>query len=238
MAFDIPRMRVVPIEHVDVRLDPSPHPFEIAHADAIEENWQAEIAAQPAYFDGRIVLLSRLVYRDGRLEGLCHPVRFATLMYWRRDRTEKIVEHSFAYAALVSSDNALVAIRMAAHTANPGQVYFAAGSFEPADFPRGQVDLDFNMRREVGEETGLDLGEAEREAACYLYSVDNATVIFRRYRMDATADEIAARISAFVATEAEPEIDGPVILRGIDDISASMRPHMAAIVRWHFAGSS
>ena len=238
MAFDIPRMRVVPIEHVDVRLDPSPHPFEIAHADAIEENWQAEIAAQPAYFDGRIVLLSRLVYRDGRLEGLCHPVRFATLMYWRRDRTEKIVEHSFAYAALVSSDNALVAIRMAAHTANPGQVYFAAGSFEPADFPRGQVDLDFNMRREVGEETGLDLGEAEREAACYLYSVDNATVIFRRYRMDATADEIAARIAAFVATETEPEIDGPVILRGIDDISASMRPHMAAIVRWHFTGSS
>ena len=237
MAFDIPRMRIVPVDHVDVRLDPSPHPFEVAHAEAIEENWQAEIAAHPAYFDGRIVLLSRLVYRDGRLEGLCHPIRFATLMYWRRDRARQMVEHSFAYAALVSSDNALVAIRMAAHTANPGQVYFAAGSFEPADFPDGQVDLDFNMRREVGEETGLDLAAAEPEAACHLYSVDNATVIFRRYRMDATADEIAARISAFVAKEAEPEIDGPVILRGVDDISSTMRPHMAAIVRWHFAGA-
>ena len=48
-----------------------------------------------------------------------------------------------------AAGNALVAIRMGAHTVNAGKVYFAAGSFEPEDFPDGVVDAHGNMAREV-----------------------------------------------------------------------------------------
>ncbi|MGO4831044.1 hypothetical protein AB4144_01905, partial [Rhizobiaceae sp. 2RAB30] len=64
-------------------------------------------------------------------------------MHWRRRPSNDSAQHAFAHAMLVSSDNALVAIRMGAHTASPGSVYFAAGSFEPKDFPGGHSSTNF-----------------------------------------------------------------------------------------------
>src|SRR5690606_13384239 len=147
-SFDLPRDVILPVDAVDVVLDPAPHPFELAHAEAIDRHWHLELAARPAMFDGTVVLLSVLRTAGGRRVGRCHAVRYATFMYWRRERAGTAA-HAFAHPVLVASDNALVAIRMAAHTVNAGKVYFAAGSFEPEDFPDGRVDLHHNMMREV-----------------------------------------------------------------------------------------
>jgi 8-oxo-dGTP pyrophosphatase MutT (NUDIX family) len=231
--FAFPRNQVAPVSAVEVRLEPGPHPFEVEHAAAIEASWQREVAANPALFDGRVVLLSQIAYDRGRLTGRCHAVRYATLLHWRHSRPAG-AEHAFAHAALVSGDGALVAIRMGAHTANAGKVYFAAGSFEPVDFRDGLVDIDANMAREVLEETGLDIAVAPVDESYHLYSQNATTVIFRRYHLAESADAIAARISAFVASEAEPEIEGPVIIRGPDDLPDGLMPHMRAIVDWHF----
>jgi 8-oxo-dGTP pyrophosphatase MutT (NUDIX family) len=231
--FAFPRNQVAPVSAVEVRLEPGPHPFEVEHAAAIEASWQREVAANPALFDGRVVLLSHIAYDRGRLAGRCHAVRYATLLHWRHSRPPG-AEHAFAHAALVSGDGALVAIRMGAHTANAGKVYFAAGSFEPVDFRDGLVDIDANMAREVLEETGLDIAASPVDETYHLYSQNATTVIFRRYHLAESADAIAARISAFVAAEAEPEIEGPVIIRGPDDLPDGLMPHMRAIVDWHF----
>jgi 8-oxo-dGTP pyrophosphatase MutT (NUDIX family) len=234
MSFDLPRRRIVPVSTVDVRIDPGPHPFSLEHADAIEANWQREKAANPALYDGEIVLLSSVAYSAGALVGRCHVVRYAALLHWRRGRPQG-AEHAFAHAALVTSDGALLAIRMGRHTANPGRVYFAAGSFEPIDFPGGRVDLHANMARELMEETGLDLGQAEPDPQHHLYSADRTTVIFRRYRLPETADALAERISRFVAAESDPEIEGPVVIRSASDDPEGLVPHMRAIVDWHFS---
>lgn len=236
MSFDLPRNVIFPVDVVDVRLDPDPHPFALANEQAIAENWQREISANPALFDGTVVLLSELAYRDNRLVGRCHAVNYSTFMLWRKRRGNSGAEHAYAHAMLVAGDNALVAIRMAAHTVNAGRVYFAAGSFEPIDFRDGLVDVDFNMIREVGEETGLDISGAESGKRYHAMSTGSGTVIFRRYRETASADEIANRISAFVATETEPEIDGPVIIRDADDLPDGLMGHMKPLIEWHFAG--
>lgn len=236
MTFDLPRNQVVPVTAIDVRLDPGPHPFEAQNAATIEANWQREVSANPALFDGTIVLLSEITYAGGKLAGRCHEVRYATLLHWRRSRPVG-AEHAFAHAALVSSDGALIAIRMAAHTANAGRVYFAAGSFEPFDFRDGRVDVEANMMREVREETGLDISATSRETGYHLFSRDGATVIFRRYFLAETADVIAARITRFVAGEAEPEIDGPVIIRDRENLPDGVMPYMKAIIDWHFSGA-
>ncbi len=232
-VFDIPRDVILPVDTVDVVLDPAPHPFEVAHAEAIGQNWQSEIKARPALFDGEVVLLSEFGYAGRRLFGRCHAVRYATFMYWRKERAGTAA-HAFAHPVLVASDNALVAIRMAAHTVNAGKVYFAAGSFEPEDFPGGRVDLHGNMAREVLEETGLDLDAALAGGLCHALSTDRGTVIFRRYHLDMTADEIAARIEGFVAGESEPEISGPVIIRDATDLPDGLMPHMRPLIDWHF----
>lgn len=235
MAFDLPRNVILPVDVVDVRLDPAPHPFERDNAAAIAANWATETALRPALFDGTVVLLSELAYADNRLVGRCHAIRFSTFMLWRKLKPVTSAEHAFAHAMLISSDNALVAIRMGAHTANAGKVYFAAGSFEPEDFRDGLVDLDYNMLREVREETGLDLGTAEREQRCHALSVESGTVIVRCFRAAETADQLAERIRAFVASDPDPEIEGPVIIRGMHDLPEGLMPHMRPLVEWHFA---
>lgn len=225
---------ILPVDLVDVRLDPAPHPFETDNAAAIAANWQQEKALRPALFDGTVVLLSDLRYGANRLTGRCHAIRFSTFMLWRKLKPVTSAEHAFAHAMLISSDNALVAIRMGGHTANAGKVYFAAGSFEPEDFRDGLVDLDYNMRREVGEETGFDLAQAEREERCYALSVESGTVMVRRYRMAETADVLADRIRQFVAADPDPEIAGPVVIRGMHDLPDGLMPHMLPLVEWHF----
>lgn len=236
MAFDIPRNLILPVDIVDVRLDPQPHPFERDNRTAIEANWSAEKALRPALFDGTVVLLSELVYGENRLVGRCHAIRFSTFMLWRKLKPVTSAEHAFAHAMLISSDNALVAIRMGAHTANAGKVYFAAGSFEPEDFRDGLVDLDYNMAREVREETGLDLEQAHREERYHALSIESGTVIVRCYRLSETAEVAAERIRQFVAADRDPEIEGPVVIRGMDDLPEGLMPHMLSLVEWHFSG--
>jgi 8-oxo-dGTP pyrophosphatase MutT (NUDIX family) len=235
MPFDLPRDAIVPVRSAAVRLDPGPHPFERENAAAIDENWRAELAANPALFDGKVVLLSSLTYADGRLDGLCHVIRFATFMLWRKTRPLGSAEHAYAHAVPVTSDNALILIRMAGHTVNAGRAYFAAGSFEPQDFRGGMADIDFNMMREVREETGMDLSGRERAPIYHLRSSEGASVIFRRYYLDEPAETVAERIRAFVAAEEEPEIEGPVIVRGPSDLPADMAQHIPAMIEWHFA---
>ena len=236
MSFDLPRNVILPVDAIDVRLDPGPHPFARDNEQAITENWQREIAANPALFDGTVVLLSQLAWRDNRLVGRCHAVNYSTFMLWRKRRESSGAEHAYGHAMLVAGDNALVAIRMGPHTVGAGSVYFAAGSFEPIDFRDGLVDVDFNMIREVREETGLDLSAARRGVRWHALSTASGTVIFRRYHVDEPADQIARRISAFVATETDPEIEGPVIIRHAADLPEGLSPHMKPLIEWHFAG--
>lgn len=238
MAFDIPRDVILPVDRVAVRLSPAPHPFEAENGTAIADGWQREIAANPALFDGTVVLLSELAYRDRQLVGICHAVRFSTFMHWRRNKVGSGAEHAFAHAVLSGSEGALVAIRMGPHTANPGRVYFAAGSFEPVDFPGGMVDVDANMIREVGEETGLDVSNAVRDAGYHILSGERGTVIFRRYRMPQTADALAEAVRRHVEVDPDPEIAGPVIIRTPREPQDGLMPYMPALIEWHFSGQT
>jgi 8-oxo-dGTP pyrophosphatase MutT (NUDIX family) len=237
LSFDIAPGIVLPVDRVDVTLEAGPHPLEAGSQAAIDVNWRRETALRPALFDGTVVLLSGLCWDGGRLVGRCHAVRYATFLYWRRNRTIAGAGHAFAHAVLVASDNALVAIRMAAHTLNPGRVYFAAGSFEPEDFPDGHVDLHRNMAREVLEETGIDIDGARRGRRHHVLATAAGTVIFRRYHLDAEAEAVALRIRRFVERDAAAEIDGPVIIRGPRDLPEGLMPHMQPLIEWHFSGA-
>lgn len=234
MSFSLPRGVILPVDEIDVRLDPARHPFERDNSEAIARNWRQEVAATPALFDGTVVLLSEFGYAAGRLFGRCHAVRYSTFLYWRKDRVGTLA-HAFAHPMLVARDNALVAIRMGPHTVNAGRIYFAAGSFEPEDFPGGVVDPHGNMVREVREETGLDISNAPRGERHYALATERGTVIFRRYFLDATADEIARRIRDFVAGEAEPEIEEPIVIRDAGDLPEGLMPHMPPMIDWHFS---
>lgn len=233
MAFDLPRNRMLPVNGIDIVHDTAPHPFQIAEAVAIDANWRREVAANPALFDGEVMLFSQLRWDEGLLSGRCHGVRFATYMHWRRSRPAG-AEHLFGHAMPVSTDGALIAIQMADHTANPGRVYFAAGSLDRSDVDDGIVDIAGNMRREVMEETGIDLGEYRCDPTFHGWSSERGTVLVRRYFLDRSAAEIVARINAFAARDPQSEIARAIAIAAPGDLPASAMPHMRPLTDWHF----
>jgi hypothetical protein len=237
MDIDIPRGRIVPVRSVKLEETAAPHPFELQHAAAVEDNWRIEKADNAALFDGRLMLFSGLALSpDGALKGRCHLVRYASFLYWRRLRPVVGVEHLFANAVLVSSDGALVATRMASTTANAGLAYFASGSFEVGDVVGSAIDVRQNVWREVLEETGIDLRDVPHDNGYHLLSLPSGNVLFSRYFLDRPADAIAAGIEAHVAAQADPEIAAPVIIRSIKDVPQRMASHMPALIAWHFSG--
>lgn len=236
MQFDIPRGVVFPVDRLDIRLLPGPHPFAVENREAIDANWLRETAALPALFDGEVILLAALRFRDAVLEGTCHLVHYRTFLYWRGSRAQT-AEHIFAHAVPVTADDALLAIRMASTTANAGRVYFAAGSFDRQDIVDGRVDMAANMRREVREETGLDLGRTQAERRVYALSLPIGTVLFQRHRFGETATHLARRVAAHVEVDPDPEITGPVIIRSRSDVPESAMPHIPPLVDWHFANA-
>lgn len=234
--FDVARETILPVQECRLRLDPSPHPFETANREAIEENWRREQAANPALFDGMVVLLSRLTYSGGLLSGICHAARYSAFMLWRQRRPVAGAQHIYAQAVPVGADGALLAVRMGGHTANPGKVYFASGSFEPPEeFPDGIADVEGNMARELAEETGLDLLAGRPAGLLHMLWRETGVVLFRRYVFDQTAAALAERVKAFVAADPEPEIDGPVTISGPADLPTRLQDHMPPIIDWHFS---
>ncbi|MFN3548186.1 MAG: NUDIX domain-containing protein [Mesorhizobium sp.] len=226
---------LLPVGEVTLRLSGAPHPYEALHEGDIEGNWQAEQARNPALFDGRTVLFSRIGLEDGRLVGACHEVRYASLLHWRLRRSTDIAAHLFAMAVPVTADGAVLTVRMAPWTANPGQVYFAGGSLEPADFVDGVADVDANMQREVLEETGLALTDVPRESGYRVVRTDRGVVVVRRYALAQSAREIEERVRDFVADEAKPEIVEPVLLTRASPPEPELLPWVRRIVDWHFS---
>lgn len=201
------------ITGVDLSMRDGPHPLYLANSPAIHANWEQEAKANPHLFNGQIVLQRQLTFDNGVIRGVAHAIPYATLLWWRKQPRKDGALHLFGFAVLVSSDNAIIAIRMSERTANPGQVYCAAGSLDLTDVVDGKLDLVGNMRREVREETGLDLDMAEADPHFHAGHADNRVVIFRFHRFSMTAAEMVARIEAHMPHDVEQEIDGAVVIR-------------------------
>lgn len=223
-----------PVASVSLRVLEGEHPFHIAERAAAAENWRREVARNPKLFDGRMVFQKRLRLEDGILHGEAHLIPYSTFLWWRQQPGGAGGLHLFGFPVLVSADGALIAIRMAAGTANAGQVYFAAGSLDEGDIVDGHCDLDANMRREVLEETGLDLDrEAVADPQLYAVHRDRRITLFRLFRFSMTAEEIVAAIRARAGTD--DEVEDAVIIRSADPGLHNYAPAMLPLLEWFFS---
>ncbi|RUM08441.1 NUDIX hydrolase [Rhizobium chutanense] len=229
-----PEATVFPIAGVDLKVLPGTHPFVATEGAAIRENWAKETAANPALFDGRLVFQQRLSLTEAGISGEGYVIPFSAFMYWRRQPQRGGGLHIFAYPVLESADGALVAIRMGAHTANPGQVYFAAGSLEPEDIVDNSCDIEANMRREVHEETGFNLSDAVAGQQLYASHANRTVTLMRLFRFDMTADEMVERIEAHMLVAEDKEIAGAVAIRSADHAAYPYNRAMLPVIEWYF----
>ncbi|MBL0374370.1 NUDIX hydrolase [Rhizobium sp. KVB221] len=210
------------------------HPWHCSRRTEVAENWAREIDANPHLYDGQMVFQRQLSFSNGALEGRAHMIPFSAFLHWRKQRQGPDAYHLFGLPVVMSSDGALIAIRMGAHTANPGRVYCAAGSMDRHDVVDGLCDLDGNMRREVLEETGLDLAAAVAGAGYHALHALNTVCVFRVFRFPATAASMLEIIAAHVAADPQPEITGAVAIRDADPAAYDYAYFMPPILRWLF----
>ena len=222
-------------------LEPGEHRHEVVHAAAIEADWARRRAANPRLFNGRTILGTRWQVSEDRLSITCREVGYASLLHWLdmygRAHEEKARDlrppggdiHFFANAVIVGSDGRVIMGRMAPHTYNAGHVYMPSGSFDPDDFDVGGVaDFAGNMRREVLEETGLDLGEAEGEPGHRVYFGGNYLATFRVYRFRQASVRLIERAKSHLAG-GEDELSN-VLAVAPGETDAAMPRHVRAFM--------
>lgn len=205
-----------------------PYDWAFPHDDAarIEARWGELRAINPTLFDGRVLLSRDLAIVDDALGGTSFETGYKPFLCWREfGYPGEPVKNLFAMPALRGSDGAFLLGRMGATTANAGRLYFPAGTPEPADIGAdGFVDYHASILRELEEETGIAPGEVTLDPRWTLVFAGPLVACMKVARSTLPAAALVERVAAFVAGQAEPELDGLVAVAGPQDFDAAHMP--------------
>lgn len=215
-----------PITDVDVRLAPGTWHVDAATRARIDAHWAEALAANGRLWNGRVLAAvapgrpGGLALASGVLTGTALEGDFADYLAWRDwGFPEFGIRNLFGSALILSADGALLFGLMGRHTANAGKIYPPGGNLEPGDVTAdGRVDVVGSIEKEMGEETGLSAAEAEVVETLLAFDGPRISV-GRVYRFAATADALVRRIDDHRAREAEPELDGVVVVRSAADLT-------------------
>lgn len=228
------------IRHIRATVENRPWDYARTHAEAIETSWRAATAANPALFDGQVLLIAERQVTGEAFEASYRQVRYAQFLhYMRHGEPDGSTRNGFALAGLTSADGALVMGVMGGHTANAGKIYFPGGTPDPSDIVDGRVDLAGSVVRELAEETGLTAEELAFEEGFWLHEDEKRSAFVKVVRSHLTAEDLREAVLERLARQAEPELAGMHIVRGPEDLRPDvMPPFQIAYARWWFAGGA
>jgi 8-oxo-dGTP pyrophosphatase MutT (NUDIX family) len=212
--------------------------FEREQAAHIADFWARFQAENPACFNGRVYLQHHWRIEAGRYLADCFETGFAAFMAWRDlGFPGPPVRNGFAMAALRAGDGAFLLGEMSAATANPGKIYFAAGTPDPDDrLADGTIDLAGSVLRELAEETGLKSDEVQVGAGWTCVDLPPRVAFMRAVTIDLPAMEARALMLTRMASLPEQELVDIHIVRGPADIDeARMPPFQVAFLKSVFS---
>ena len=219
-------MSIRRVARVEARIVPHRWEWAERNAEAVAANFARRKAVAPAIFDGPVLMVSFL--RDGtdRLEADFFTTGYARLIaHLDGGCRDPSVRNGFAMGALRSADGAFLLGEMAPHTAHAGQLYFPAGTPDPTDVrPGGTVDLEGSIRREVGEETGIELGAEDLAPGWIVVEADGRLAFIKEIGLADAAETIRLRARAHFAAEDRSELSDLVAVRGPEDIRPDRMP--------------
>lgn len=229
---------IVPLDHLDLRVDPAPWELAEQNRAAVDAHFAELLRGNPDMWNGRILLLASHRVEDRTLVGRYKETDFASLMWWRDNgHPDPDIRNAFAMGALRGADGGFILGRMAGWTANAGRIYFAAGTPDLSDItPDGGVDLEGSVLRELDEETGLSTSDVV-VARSWTGVFDGPRIALMRPLVAVeSTDEIAARIRAFTAVQERPEIAEVVIARDPGDLAEAMPDFIRAYLLYVWEG--
>ncbi len=222
---------IVALDRVEAKVEAYDWAFARERADEIAAHWAAISAGKPAIFNGRVMLQHRAAIEGDVFHAGYFEADYAAFLAWRDfGLPPPAIRNGFAMAALRAADGAFLLGRMGDHTANPGKVYFAAGTPDREDArPDGTLDLAGSVTRELCEETGLTLDEIAVEERWTAVIVPGRVAFMRPVGIDLPADEAREMMLARIARQDEPELSDIVIVRNLADCAGyDMPPFMTS----------
>ena len=226
------------VDRLELTFAPKPWAFAIERRAEIDACFAELRREKPAIWNGRVLLLHRQVVSGGVFRGEFQETDYASFAAWRHWGCPQAGVHDcFGAAAVVSADGAALLGVMGDHTFAAGKIYFPCGTPEPGDIVDGKVDLDFSVRRELKEETGLDAVEFTVEPGWTTVVAGASIVQIKTLRSRQSADALRARILKHLANEAQPELADIRIVRGPADFDPMMPRFVTAFLAQRFANS-
>lgn len=230
---------ITPVIHRVARLDlvrTEWHwPFASERRAEIDAYFAAKRAAQPAMFNGRVLLARQQRFHAATLSAEYFETDFASFLAWRDwGFPDHQVINGFGMGALRSADGAFVLGEMGPHTANAGRIYFAAGTPDLNDLRGEVVDIAGSVAREVEEELGLSESDYRCADEWWCVQTAHAVAMMRVLCSELTGDALQASIKANIAAQAEPELSDVHLVRSPADFTAAMPVFVTAFLDAQF----
>jgi 8-oxo-dGTP pyrophosphatase MutT (NUDIX family) len=219
----MPAPRIVPIDRLDIAVAPFRWPFAENRRDDIAAHFEVRRRTTPQLWNGRVLLMRDFVIAGSALRGRYFETGFADFLAWRDwGFPDPVVVNCFPMGALRASDGAWLMGVMSDRTANPGRIYFAAGTPDRDDLRGGTVDLLGNVLREIGEETGLTAADLTISPGWHAVVDGPRVAMMKPVAVRLPAAEARARILRHLADEKEPELSDIRIVRSLADLDLAM----------------
>ncbi len=228
---------IVQIERLDLTVGQHTWAFAETKRAEIDAHFREAKSLRPALWNGRVLLMHDCAVSGGVLKGQYLETDFASFLAWRDwGYPDTSVRNAFAQAALQSADGAFLLGVMGDQTANAGRIYFPSGTPEPADIVDGTVDLEFNLMRELEEETGLAASDVSVDSAWTMLDYGSRLALMRIVRSSEPADRLRARILGHVAAEKQPELVDIHVVRTCADLDSRMPDFVTAYLHHVLGG--
>ena len=223
ISLSVSNTEIAEIDDVEIAVEPWRWDFAVSRRPEIDRHFADLRRRRWGVWNGRVLLLHRYAIRDGILRGACFETDYASLCAWRDwDLADASVYNIFAAAALRSADGGYLVGEMAPDTAAAGLLYFPCGTPEPDDLAAGILDIAGNLKRELKEETGLDLAEFIAEPGWSLVRDRCYIALLKRLTAGENAQALRSRIMRHLSSERQPELVDIRIVRGPDDLDSRM----------------
>ena len=230
----------VAIDRLELGIAPHRWPFAEARRDEIDAHFAAQCRGVPNLWNGRVLLMNDVAVAGGLMRGTFFETGFADFLAWCDwGFPDRSVVNCFAMAALRASDGAYLLGVMSTFTANPGRIYFPAGTPDPSDIRGDTVDLLGNVLRELGEETGLGAQDLLAAPDWTAVVAGPRIALMKEVRARRPAAELRASILDHLASEARSELADMLIVRSPADFDTAMPEFVTAYLShvWSLDGA-
>ena len=228
--------QVFAIQQADLRIDPTPPPWQDTNGTAIDTQWRAATTANPALFDGTVYAALDARYAEGCVRAIARPMRFATLTFWRHMGMPGAGFRSlFGNIILRGRDGGLIFARTGPQNATAGMIGFPGGTMDQADVTDSGLNARGCCLRECAEETGLSPSTLDVDEQMLAYLDDHRLAIGCIAHANASTAELADQIRANLAAQAEPELAQIYVVQTRSDLSR-LSPHVVStnFANWIF----